>query len=671
MAQTMSHTGLRLNRTVLVALGERACRVAGQCWEISRRWLGTDPPLEIFGLDPNQSEVDAFVHLAAVCDRLASERTAATLNAAGYGLDRPDEIRFWLIIEVSDSDLPPAEGVEPGRRPRVPERVASMARRFDELTFQRLRAHATTYALLLAEPAHGAAITAWGEALGPAISHELYLSGPVTYEHLRVDEEAWEAQAARTLATLLWSQMPPRLVARRPHLGPSQIYGVNATAWPAPPATIRRWLALLHLQRFLEELGRRRDDPAAAVELPQPERWIMDLGAATAQGAPKPPSLNARPPWNQLITLATTVQMEARRREEAAARHRQRIYERWRAQQVDAWRQTLDRLEATLIDDGVPHPATYAAILDRLAEEAKRHKEPLRLAVDRAEGRKAEAQAAVEQRIKTVDQICRSFPPPTWRGLLRLITRPWNWPIWVWDYAVRLPEELAGLQIALDAQAQAEREGQDAATVQAAWEEIATTLEERRARAQAIMDAVMAVSQIAAEMLEEIEHDLPSPWKPEQGDRLWRAWAGRELWRPPMPLTAWPDHPAEEVLHQLLDSVEGMLGSAAALRHPLSILLTCSTDEEIGGWIDRQIEHTSPMWPEPETVDGLRVESWILQAETARTEEDAALSMARSAVEELIEARAGRDGHVSRAVCGLPGIAVIRRCALDGEMEAV
>lgn len=470
-----------LRRVLLLTDGEAAATIAEQTLALGRSWLGCEPLLVQIALPQAAmtADADALEMLAAACDRLADGAWVAELAAAGWGVAKSDEIEAWLLIDAGSR---PAAARVPGAAAASDLPLARVAA-LSELAWQRLRVYVTVRAFLLAEPTTQAAAAVCAEQLAATGVEQLGLLGPVDAARLRWTPDHWQAAAARSLATLLWSDAelaPDRSQAYRPapeadHASVTQVaapaaqvamapataateaqvvWGIGAAAWPTPQAALMQWLSVYGAHATTARLLAAPAGPTPVVADPDDERPPWELPALTiaperhrlsvdAAAPPEPPGLvwgQRRPGWEALAALPAALRTAADARASQAHDAQYEPRGAWLAGQVDAWQAALQQLRSERLTPGWPELLRFQGDLDTLITRLRAASALIEDWLEAAGARFRAAEDAVARAETDLASLCQSFPPANRRGLWIMLAQPWRWPALAWAYLGLLPQ---------------------------------------------------------------------------------------------------------------------------------------------------------------------------------------------------------------------------------------
>lgn len=641
-----------LRRALLTTMGAWADEVAEQALALSQEWLGAAPPLAVERLDSLiGGEGDpgrCLATLAAACDRLAAAETATMLGAAGWSIAQPDEITAWLLVDVSEAELPPADTGAMADAPAggscagAPEALDAWGRllpALQEAAWRRLRVHVVWHALLLAEPAQEALAATWAQRLAAAGVERIAVGGPVDEGRLRWPQAAWQARAAAALVALLWSEAA--LEPKPADAAGGWAWGVAAAAWPSPAAVIAAqamWhCAAMTVHRLLAAPAAEADAQTPPWEAPglsiTPERHRLALQTAVPAEPPPLAWSRCRPAalWTRLAGLPADL-ADAAAAHTAAARDAQYVARgEWLTGQVDAWEAALLRLRAERLAPaaGWPTLSRYQMELQALIVQLRVACETVEEWLEAAGQEYARAETAVRQAQQTLTRRCCSFPAPrvatvafpadgdgadaleiagasgTVEGLLGLLLRPWRWPRLLWNYLIALPAACQRYLNAVGRQGEARRQEANTHALRQTYLAMTQAVQERQAEAETYAQQLAIRAALLAERLAALT-PLSPPW--DDGWIAALAAAGLPDHGPGLPdLLAAPGAGSDETGQSGASQDDPCLANllAWAAEHlsflgswtAADYLTAAASKTQLASWLARLAAAARPLWP--------------------------------------------------------------------------
>jgi hypothetical protein len=432
------------------------------------------------------------------------------------------------------------------------ERLTRLLSALVELVWRRLRVHLTLRGLLLAEPATQEAAGVWATHLSAAGVEQIVLAGPVDAARLRWEPSHWQARAARSLATLLWSTaelesgdapaeglLPDRPAAKSaedttPATGQFvPVWAIGATAWPTPAAQIRQYLSVRCAAGTVGRLldagdgsagSARGGAPVASLvddlppwEMPglavAPERHRLSVNTAVPA---EPAGLvwgQRRPGWHALATLPDALAATAEQR--AARAHDEQYAPRgaWLAGQVTAWTAALRQLHDDRLDppDGWSTLAQYRMELRALITQLRAACALIDGWLEEAGATYAQAEANAARAGDELAALCASFPPTGERGLLAIVTGPWHWPGLAWRYLALLPQRAQQYLDACQRRGAARWAEANLHALRQAYLAMTQIVQEQQREAETLADTLRSVAEDLARAVAEVV-EAPAPW---------------------------------------------------------------------------------------------------------------------------------------------------------------
>lgn len=309
----------RMQRTLLVSLGEKADRVAAQTWQQVAAPAVLHVPLAPVS-DPETRETTAAMVLAAL-QSISRVEVQAEMEACGLLLDRLDEIALWLLIDIET-----VRGIE----------AALEARRLlADLAWRYFRCSLATRVLIIAAPEKASETRTLLTALAaesppPAL---VFLVSTVNRQGLSLTEEALCARLPLALRWLMAAPLRDGVpIGLETESARMSLFSLGVAAYPDPAPTvlawcIRRWqaqaLALLltpdEAKTLLPTLP--ADDEALRWLLPwQPESLYEALTGLTDACLRRRAWPDGRHPGRWLWSQAESAVIRARDDDEAERR---------------------------------------------------------------------------------------------------------------------------------------------------------------------------------------------------------------------------------------------------------------------------------------------------------------------------------------------------------------
>jgi hypothetical protein len=206
-------TEKQIDRTVVMAMGEKAQQVVAGVVAFSQSMLGAPLPLFVITLPQagagDEEAAGRFAVndtlqweslFAATCDQLADAALAEALRKQRLTLNHANDLHLWLVVDWT--------GSVPGVAERWTTQALEAAVVFTRTAWQRVRAETLVHLVLLAEPDQQGRLNRWAQDESRQDSVLVFLAGPVNQLHLRLEPPRWLAQTARAMAALIWGRRP-------------------------------------------------------------------------------------------------------------------------------------------------------------------------------------------------------------------------------------------------------------------------------------------------------------------------------------------------------------------------------------------------------------------------------------------------------------------------------
>jgi hypothetical protein len=613
----------RINRAMVLTLGDGAQSVAQQTAALSRTTVADCLPLAVVPLSPDSDPPARDVseeltqRLTAACDALADAGLADRLRQQGLSIAFEDDLHVWLLADLND------EQVES-------ESALTGLRLLEEIAWRRGRMTVIPHLLLLVEPEFQDRLEDWAGELARRCSNQVFLASAINLHHLRLSAACWQDNASAALTLLLWSHMPSHSSLAQSAASGASFCALGAALWPAPRALLRRWC-----EHWWIGLLIRRLQAGRLAETNNPtQSMVNDLKLHEAElSAATPPALaaesarNWRPAWGHLPTAGNDLLSRANRRNELRCQEHERARLAWLDARLSQWAESLRRRAADYLApcQRWPLPALWRVELDDLCQRLQTECARVDAELDAAGQRLAAAESTLARETQALDRLCRSFPVNSLRGLLALMFQPWRWPFWAWRYSTTLPRQA---QRTLDVLAMRNQRARTEANLH--------TL--RQLGLAAAQDARLQSSQLdalyrlLAEMLSLIEPVLArtmaqtrSPWTAQRLERVSPAidtelaLALFEHW----PLSKWGVDAAADALERAISHVGLSLAQMdaacaselLALAFAPTILVADEEAQSVGDWLTGFYRDAAPLWPVGEDQHAAYGECWFFAPE--------------------------------------------------------
>lgn len=644
-----------VTRTLYVAMGDNAPVVTAEAERLSTHWMQMQPPLVTLtgaecgaGSDSKAADDDATGRIDTALHALAAQELVTGLQQQGYVVQRHDEIQVFLVADVAADVAEKPHGSAAGANSRrSPNTVAAnpaaamlaALRRVEAHVRRELRARTVPHVLLLARPADQACVAACVKTLQAGGIGDVWLTGAVTAEHQRLDDEAWLHRSARALAALTWAALPSHAYAEFE----DGVRVLGAAGWDTALPAVRRWLSLRSAGEALRLLTEDRavsghsaaDDapPMPALLTENIEGLLQSLASATLSPMPQQPWSAESADWAQIAELVDRITATEK---QADNRHQVRVRQTrfaWLEAQMNEWTawvraQTQNGLTSAA---ELPQLAAYRASVMQAATQIAMRADAMAELIERAEAEVEQATAAVQTAGQQVMDAVAVFPPYSLKGLMTMLLQPWRWPAWVWFYAYMLPNRCRELLTALAAQRRALWYEANLHTlrqmIHAAQHDLNRMTAELGTVEQAVGEAGAALAKAA-----ERERTVAFPWTEATLQALWEMQEAEtvaercRLYLTRRPLASWssgsvtgeltaamtnPEPPLTD--WTALDClVEGLTYAEQGKRNVFENLLRSAPAQEPFAWLDAVYAAAAPLWPRPALAQGAIEQSWLL-----------------------------------------------------------
>jgi hypothetical protein len=627
MIEILHHT--KIQRALLVTVGPQAEAVAQRTLDLSRTWLCTAPPLESVAFDASSTEE----RLLEIWSQLAGAERIDAMAEQGFALERTDEILIWLLLDVATwQKTTEGEGVS---SPSM-DTLLAFVDQLESTAWAQLRVRTLTHALLLAAPQHQAQAQEIVRHLSSPCAGRIYLSGPVDYRRLRLDDARWHERTAAAIAAHIWGRQPGHTVLHQRPANAASVYALGAVAWVPPRRAVAEWLcttwAVHTLAAFTRSDGEIPAEEALVSMLPaSPARMLEELQAGLSRPAFVRFAANERPPLTSLPHTAERIQTRLHRLEERAGPERRQRRQAWLEQGLKEWMQTLDRLRTDLLT-GDQHMAQSHAQprlhLYRLHLKALAHKLSGRLRqidemlCDLAD-QLAQAQEICRREEAALNKLCATIPCPTPLGLLQMGGQPWRWPGWLRRYLQLIPWQMQIYLESLHRHVLVAWEETNWHTVRQAHLVMLQTTQERLLDLDRLEDVLTSSAAHLAQHLEDAVTELSLPWTEERLNWLYDHLLGDGTiaardFTAAQPLPSWTDSEPGVLANALAGWIRPRLGNLEAWSS-VDFLVAALPEQRFEQWLDRFIDEARPLWPPQELVAARPVETWFYEPKTDST----------------------------------------------------
>ena len=605
-----------IERALLVPFGPAALAVAQACVQLSRQWLGVEPPLEVVAVD---TEIDGE-QVARAWDRLAAAERFDRLEAQGFSLERTDEITLWLIFDLTAHTTRETASTASF----TVKNVLGLIEQLQDAAWAQLRVRTLTKALILSAPQHRQATQDLAQRLAPVCAEHVHLSSPIDQRRLRLDETKWTERSATALAAWLWGKQPGHTSL---HYRNSEQYAartMGAIAWVAPRDLLHQWTqktwAVRTLTRLQSQESSEVTDESLVALLPaSPARLLESLAAGLSRPAAVRFAQRERPPFTLLHQTVERINTRLRRLEERAAPERRQQRRLWVDQQLAQWADTLHNLRAERLASVQTWPQLriYRQTLDALADSLTARLGDIDEILTELGERLALAEQRCIQEERTLTNLCKGIPQLTPLGLVQLASQPWQWPTWFWRYSQVIPQQMQHYLDLCLTRLTLEWEQTNWHTLRQNHLVMVQMLHEEVSVLNQLEHLLGEASVYLRTQLEEVERQLPSPWTLERlnwifdqllGDGSLTAWSLLTT----RPLSTWLTLDVPSVVTLLSEWIGPSLAPLDQWT-AVDLLALALPGKQLEVWLDQFVEEARPLWPPQEVTDSESTEIWFYE----------------------------------------------------------
>lgn len=628
---------------ILLAFGVKAQAISQHIIDRSTEWFGAQPPLWAIAPPPiplvmgaedtHTRQREAIAHeFGLICEQIAALSTADD----GSNNAKRKTVKLWVIIDI---DASAADNT--AMTPALATQVTSVLALLEVVAWRHLRLTLQPAFLLLATPTDKNAVTLCRRQLAAIAPTLCYLAGPATQNWA---DAKWQTQTVTALAALLWAA-PAALLQRAPQ---QRSYLISAADWWAPLPTLKRALALHHVQAALQPHLAAPSATASQTAAFSLHQWLAAGDQLTALVPALPPVALPRKAlrWWRTAQDPTLILLADLQIQQAQALQTQRqTRQSWLATHLATW-ETDWQHYTTRPGSGAFSP-TSTAPAGATAQQVQDLEAQIRLATQAADERllqchalTAAAEAEVQQARHALAQLCHTLPTCSLQGMGQLVSHPLRWPRWGWQWASTLPRRLRRLSKALTALTAAQTAEANAQIARQLLLAIWQDLREHQRWLVELHQQLTALAAYVAEQSAANQQALPTPWEPAAVARLYQQLAttqnpGNDLATlerllQPTAQSEWADStPAaigEEVLadaatlFDALDDWSAMtwltttfaLAPTTATPPPATTKRGNQPPAPLAAWLDRLADQAQPSWITATQAPNVVQENWLL-----------------------------------------------------------
>lgn len=650
-----------ISRCLLFAADQNADSVVQRVYELSKQWLGCEPPL---GILPRMDQSDGEAWMQVIY-KLAEVERAQEYEQAGYSLNRQGEMDLWVLLSIRGNGLglggPEAE--QPNSLGETLARLTKAIEQVRQAAWEGLRVRLLTHCVLLSTPAEQAALGKAVQTLAAVTDGPVLLLSPINYQHMHLPGEQWLAQVATTLAARLWLELPSHSHLLHEVIG-GQVWTSGASVWIAPRQTLMRWLGLAWCAALTQQLvegdeGSSGNDTIPELPLPADKTLVQDLISQIPPPTQRKGRTSLRPPLQQMEGYTRFLTQQGQQALEEGRRERQQRRGQWASRHVDIWEEYLTQEESRRLapPNGWPRVREYASLLEALSSKVMARVVVADEKLERQAEVVADTKGACMAASARLEAMCAGFPPATPGAWLAALAQPWRWGSWLYSYWFELPEQSRQLQAAWNEHNQQAWQEEILHCMRQLYLILAQEVRTRRDKVAALLGQLGVCQQAARDRQSAIDPAQLTPWTQERCLWLYAICLGdgsEAAWRflQENPLSDWNRLAVDDLLAHMEVFVQPWL-AAVENWTPIGLLAHALPDQALYDWLEQRAGDALPLWPEQEGAGENTQEWWTglplpmgaaPDGEEAETRRVYAEWMAQKM--QLLETTTGLDGFV-------------------------